>query len=581
MATIVVGVVLAMLSAGSTLGALDARVIGFDNADKRGAMYLHDQLHQALGEGRLPTFDTHQLFPIGVALAPLNGYNVLEMLPSGVFRWVAPWPLWFNLGHLVWIPLNLLGFLPLGLHLFGSRDAALAAGAAWVMSPWYLHEIAAGRLTQVVLFALPLAVLGWLRLMEDGRPQDRILAGVGLGLLGISFWYYAYFLALLLPLFLLVRRRPWGAVLRDSVVAGSVALVVAGPLLLAVMWPRLTGEVAPMPPAEMLLQKRHYESALQVTGAQPEALAGWFSWVLLPGLVCGLLFGGRGETSPVQARSRQRRWLWLALIGVTLLAALGPFQRIGGQLYRLPYAVMWEHLPLLSRLTNPGRWVGVAMLPLVVLAVGGLLVWARRPASAATSGGSAWGWARAGLVWVIPLGVILQLQAREKLGMGGYDARPPAVWADVAEHARGALIVVPVLFDAEACGWALFHQQPVLGGMVASLPWAWPAAFRTRVEQNGLLMQMFGLGWGRDGEIQLHTDDLASLHADGFRHVVWDQASWARVRPERKTPDPRSRLRAALGEPRFEDELGAWWDLPERGAPGRATAPAGLQLPPP
>ncbi len=553
-----------LLVGGPDLVSLGEAVLGFDNADKRGAMYLHEQLHRSLRDGVLPTFDDHQLFPVGIGLAPLNGYNSVEMWVSGLFRLFLPWPTWFNLAHLAFLPLNLLGFLPLGLRLFVGLSPALAAGTAWALSPWYLHEIAAGRLTQVVLFALPLAVWAWLGVMEQGRPRDRVWAGVSLGLLGISFWYYAYFLLLLLPVFLLVRRRPLAAIARDTVIAGGIALLTAGPLLLAVLWPRIIGDEAPMPPAGMLLHTRHYDSALQLSGPQPDGLDGAFPWVLAPGLVLGLLFA-------------RRRGLWLVLTLLCLVAALGPFQRVGATLYRLPYAVVWEHLPLLARMTNPGRWTAILMLPLWILCVEGLLGFLRLP----RLGRREQFHRRAHLCWLVPFLAVVQTQRSGNLHLGHYDPGPPPLWAAVAEQAEGALIVVPVLFDAEACGWALFHGQPMLGGMVSSLPWAWPASFRERVEANGLLMQLYGLGAARDGALKLHQDDLQALRDDGFRHVVWDSNSWARVRPERRTPDPLARLREALGPPRYEDPMGAWWDLPAIGAPGASEGPVGLRLPEP
>jgi hypothetical protein len=151
------GLVLWLPVMGAGLGQITSRLPVRENDDTNGAIYLHHAFHDAVSEGRLSLRDPDQLLPVGYDRLRADGGNSVEMIVSGLLRLVLPWPSWFSVAHLLWIPLNLLAFLPLGLHLWGRLGPSLAAGAAWATLGPTLGQIEASRLTQVVLFALPLA----------------------------------------------------------------------------------------------------------------------------------------------------------------------------------------------------------------------------------------------------------------------------------------------------------------------------------------------------------------------------------------------------------------------------------------
>lgn len=171
-----VGVALALAVAGPQLGELGGALPGYYNTDAAGAIYLHDAFYRAISAGRWPGTDPDQLYPVGTPLWALNGGNSLEMALSALLRPLLGWPRAYGVAALLWIPLNLLAFVPLGRHLWGRIEPAVAAGAAWAIFPPYLGELAAGRLTQVVGVGMPLAVLGLLRLSERPRRGDLWLA---------------------------------------------------------------------------------------------------------------------------------------------------------------------------------------------------------------------------------------------------------------------------------------------------------------------------------------------------------------------------------------------------------------------
>ena len=554
-AALVVSVLLVLAVGGGELATYDAYIPGYDNTDHAGAVYLHHQFIDRLAEGKLPGFDPLQLYPEGTWLVRLHGGNSLEMLVSWVLSWFLAWPAWFSWAHLAWLPLNLLAFLPLGRQLWGRTGPALAAGAAWAVLPYHLGEIASGRLTQVALVGLPLAVAGLLRVCErDGGWRDRLLAGGGFALTGLGYWYYAIFLALCGPLFLvwgLVKRGRAAAV--DLAWSAAVALGVVLPFALPVLWPRLSGSWVPAPPLDPSTANPVFDNALQLFSAQPVQLVGWFPWILLLGFAATAWKG-------------QRRLLLVGLTLFCLICALGPAQYQGRTLWHLPYELLWRTVPLLDRLTHPGRWLGIGGLFLVLLAADGLARW--RP------------WA----TWVLPVGVIVQLWTAGNLPLGTWKQELPPVWKAVAaQEEQGALLVLPLLNSPLTCRWQPFHGRPMLGGMVEHMPWAWSPSFRELVSDSPMLMALYALGRGKRTDVPVLQDDLARLRELGFDTVVLDRESWRwlSMMPGSDVNLPVERLvTEALGTPLFRDDTGVVWRLPEQGRSGQAP-PAPIELPPP
>ena len=539
-----VGALVVLGVAGADLPRLGQGVLGYENTDSYGAIYLHSAFADALAHGRSPLTDPDQLVPVGQPLFALHGGNVLEMVLSALFGIVAPLPLAYNLGAICWPALNLLAFVPLGRHLWGRLDAALAGGAAWALFPPYLAELAAGRLTQVALVGLPLAVLGLLRVAERPRPQDRWLAAGGLALTGVGYWFYGLFLGLLIPVFWLHGRahRPTRLLVRDLLWVGVVAGLIALPFLLPALLPRLLGW-APDPPTGAL--NPVFDNALRLSGAQPRRLQGGLPWAWALGVGATLAWG-------------RRQALWLGLAALCAFFALGPATRLGEGALWLPYALLWKVVPFLDRLTHPSRWLGVGGLFLAVAAADGL---ARRAPRALVA---------------LPLLGLGQLYVDHHLPLGTWALTTPPVWSAVAQRS-GAVIVVPVLKAANTCRWRV--GRPLLGGMTEAQPWAWPPEYRRFVEGSALLMALWDLGRMHDREVPVYQADLDRLRAAGFETVLLDQESWDAL-PSKEFLDPRARLTQTFGAADLDDASGAIWTLPVTGSPG-APPDLGLRLPEP
>ena len=518
------------------LDRLGQAVLGYGQADSYGAVDLHHAFQRALLAGRWTLVDPDQLHPVGFSRVGDAGGNSLEFVLGGLFALILDFPAWYNVAALAWIPLNLLAFLPLGRHLWGRWGPALAAGAAWAMMPPVIGQIAAGRLTQVVLFALPLALLGLLKLSEEGGRRAAVLAGVGMGLAGLSYWFYGYFMALLAPLILLpaLWRRPRRELLVEVAQAAGVCLLVIAPLLLLVLSERsrfASGSFAVSDPTS--------PDALSLWGPGARHMQGWLPWVFLPGFALTLWKG-------------HRRALWSGLVVLTLVFAMGAAQvSPAGWTWRLPYWVLWKLAPGLDRMTHPDRWVHVAGLFLTLLAADGLARW------------KAWA------TWVLPLGVFVQLQVMS-LPMGSWRPGLEPPYTQLAQQSGGAVVVLPFLQCADAVRFQPFHGRPLVGGMVERMPEKRPPEFEAFVLGSPLLTGLFGLSQGEDVEVELWQEDLEALQRAGVDTLLLDRQCQMRSGTARDVA-LEEQVTELLGPPQYRHDAGAVWALPTQG--GRAGAP--------
>jgi hypothetical protein len=529
---LLMGIGLAVALMGTDFGSLGQALVGFYNDDWANGIYLHHQVHAALLGGRLDLSDPAQFFPFGYNPAHTNGGNILEMLVSGVFRIVAPWPTWLSLGALAWIPLNVLAFVPLGRRLWRSEVAVLSAAASWALFPPVLHHLQAGRLTQVALIGVPVALAGMLDLTEGPGRKGVGLTAIGLALTGLGYWFNALFLALLCPVFLVYgwRRRQIGELAVDMLAAGALALVIVSPFLAVAFWPVLSGGALPGTHVDPTALPLVFPDALRLSGGQAPGLANWLPWVAVPGAVLSMWRG-------------QRRGLWLGLCALVVVFSMGPGQMVGGEVVRMPYFPFWKLVPGLSRMFHPDRWMLIGGVFIAILAVDGLARLFPR-------------W-----TWLIPVGVFAQLHLRGVAPLDVWTPNTPAHWSALAaEVAPGAVIVLP-LHGAQLAGqYQHVHGRSLWGGMVEDQPWAHPKAWVDYERGSVILKDLRALSYGRDPALQWSEADVQQLCHDGFGWVVLDQSSWSRLsRPV--GPAPRQAVTRAMGMPTFSGPSGVVWSL--------------------
>ncbi len=154
-----------------------------------------------------PFFDPSSYYPVGHAIA--NG----EMFPATTFLGIPLTVLWgpvvaYNLTLLLTFAMTGFGtYLWIG-WLTGSAAGGLVAGVIAAFLPFRFAHLP-GHLSIISTHWVPFALYAFDRFLERKRIAYAVALGVCTALVALSSWYYAYAVALMLPLYALVRSRPW------------------------------------------------------------------------------------------------------------------------------------------------------------------------------------------------------------------------------------------------------------------------------------------------------------------------------------------------------------------------------------
>ena len=154
--------------------------------------------------------------PLTALFGPVAGYNMMLLLSffltaAGAYLWVS--------------------------RLTSSRTAGFAAG---VIAGWLPYRFAhiTGHMHMMTTQWIVLTLYAFEKFRERPRLGRGVLLGLAAGLVVLSDWYYGYSAALLLPLYGLIRTRPWRAFWRQAAVwkglaaAGAAGLAVVIPFVI-------------------------------------------------------------------------------------------------------------------------------------------------------------------------------------------------------------------------------------------------------------------------------------------------------------------------------------------------------------
>ncbi|MCB9791699.1 MAG: hypothetical protein H6741_03140 [Alphaproteobacteria bacterium] len=532
---------------------LDSALPGFPNVDALDTLSLRGLVAQMLLSPSEWPHSQGVYYPAGYPVGQLTP-NLLDHVLGAPFVWALPFPLSDSLWWLLLLAANGLAAHRLGWQEGGSHGAGLLAGVAFAASEPVLREANLLHAPQALLPWAPLYLAALLRLSrETGRWRDGAMAGLWMGLAGLSYWYLPLFLALgSVPLGLTMLRRR--AALQRVALAAAVSLLVVAPLLLPLLsgWEQLPlADMSQAPaPLEMRDALEPIPEARRFVVEQSAPLPWPFAaapldrsnrlpWVLL--LAAGLVL--------VTRRPREA----LPLLGLSALGAvmiLGPYLKWGedpllwgGQPLSLPCQWLASLHPFFERLTWPQRWGLLIPLGLLPLA-------ARAPRPAL--------WAPFALLEAIALSGNAPLQMQ--------DLRGQAPWAQLAQ-AQGAIVELPLAregLDAPIVGLhARYHGQPVVNPMLlppgAELPHAW----RRWMAEAPLMayLETFEAGtWPPDPG----AEAVRAAQEAGVAAIVVD-ATPNGVLTEGRQLRYLSGLRKHLGEPQDLGALYVWWLIPPAG----------------
>lgn len=335
--------------------------------------------------------DPARLFDGGVFYPYANTYlfdglilgTVVVTLPLAVVG--VPPVAMYNCAVLLAFALCGLCMYPLARHLGAGRGAAFLAGAIYAFAP--LHMARVGHVGIASIMWFPLVVLLLDRLTTRPTKRDALALAACLALQAFASQYYALYLLVLVPLYLIVAamRKPEArrlAVVLHLAAAGLLALAVVLPV--AVPFAAVAREYGI---ERTYGQITYYAASLTSfviadgtnrfwgTLTAPLRASGTYTWErnMFPGLLA-LVFAAVGAWA---GRRRPLVQFLVALGVVSALFALGPEIRVSpgsDALYLriMPYDLLYWHLPGWDSMRVPARFGALCLLAVAGLAAVGI-----------------------------------------------------------------------------------------------------------------------------------------------------------------------------------------------------------------
>ncbi len=335
---------------------------------------------------------THLIFyPVGANLSTQTFAPVAGIV-SALFQGVG---VAFSLNVIFFIGFVLAGFFAylLAFHLTKNRAASFLAGFIFAFSPIHIVQ-SFGHLQYINIGFIPLFLLLFIKMFEDGRHSDAILAGVSFVLLAfmgdIEQALMTMVIAFLIIAYMLLRKGSRGlllnrrfAMLFAEMVA--VALVLGSPAILAI-----AGSVN-----QATLSAVNSQAGVSYNELYSPDLLSFF----IPSQMNGLLGFASGAAASINAPAQAERTVYagytvlaLALIGLfysfkeklkhtgiivvplafLALLSIGPYLQVGGTVTALPgIYLLYHQIPLFNVLREPGRFDIAVELFLALLAAFG------------------------------------------------------------------------------------------------------------------------------------------------------------------------------------------------------------------
>ncbi len=582
----------ALVYLGIALGAVgpallrSGEIVG-DGVDMFGTFWFYWWIGDCIEHLRDPSFTDLMFYPLGKDIFAHTGNNFVDAALSWPFQKLFGFPdyqPWFVLCVMLG---NVLAFRPLARDLLKSRAAVVTATALWEISPFVLFELMTGRITQALLWFLPLAVRHFLHIggvdaasrlpgasAHPARWRDPVLAGLYTGLQAWTYWFMGWFMGLLFAWLAVVEllRRPGGRGRR------LVGWLLAGAVCAAVV----------APGAVSMFQRAAIDAVPGIAHGggifdKPEALANnvartlhgyWLAETQGQPMFAYLLWGAGLAVAALLSPDRLR---WVGAWIVAIAFAVGPVIPVGDGIVMPHYMLAYRFLPFFDRLWFPMRLVVIAMLAATLLL--GQLVdrldalrsrrWPSVPAALLPAAMIALGLAEQHHVLAWPL--------------IHRDLTPPRTYRVIGE-VGGGLIELPLGLARVSIAWQPIHQQPTFGGMGENAPIFHPRGYRRRLA-NSFIVFLRKVTRAPDDATDYREDALRALVDEGFRWVVLDRQlvdsevhkwSLSRRLSTRFIEQAPFLVQAAisdkLGPPAMVEERLVTWDLV-----GGAAVPGDLQ----
>jgi hypothetical protein len=421
--------------------------------------------HLFSGPGKM--FDANIYYPARDSILFCNPLLAPALLASPVRAFTANPIFIFNAAQVLTLTVTSIGFYLLALRLFDDRGAALLAGAVIPFNAQVAAQLV--HLDHMAIPGFPFAVLALLELFERPRVFPALVLAVAFALQAGTNGYHAWSILILC---LVVAAWGWRAFRSPRTIAAvagaaALALVLLAPYVLGFL--RLRGDQklgfrmednraysVELPGGLLQTKARVWESALGklADGNRP----------VFPGAVV-LVFAALALRRWREPRVR----LLLLWAGVFFVLSLGPeLILFGNAVAPLPYAFLFQHVPLFDSMRHPVTFAAAWLMALGLLAAAGLV----------SSGASRRPWLVA-LVLALAVAETLKSPPRRV----AREMRLPEAYTWLLGQPRGAVLELP--FEDQDAEWrSMFHGLPVLNGGCGSFDPEDYGALRRFVERE-------------------------------------------------------------------------------------------------
>lgn len=335
--------------------------------------------------GGLPTHTALLNYPMGGSLFFIDTFNALWTAP---FQRIFGLPFAFNFAVLMGVTWTAFGAWALGFYVTREKAAATVAAVAFGCNAHLLGQTYNGITETINAGWIPLFLLALLKLLDRPDFKRGALMGLFFALCAISNFYYGLF-CLLLGIVVLIhrgitdgKRVVWKRFFAASMLGGFIALALVLPVLMILSSTMSEGDAMvsrdPQFVWDSLMNHNYtdvvgffrpgksYSPDLKAEFGEELIIVTYLGWVVL-GLVVLCL---------AMHRRRRELSLWVSMMVVFLIFALGPYLhigsseavRLGGRAIPLPFLPFFEAFPIFSRISHPFRFVVPALLAMSILA---------------------------------------------------------------------------------------------------------------------------------------------------------------------------------------------------------------------
>jgi hypothetical protein len=467
-----------------------AFLCGWGHPDCLGNHWLLRWVAERVAGGRSLLHNDAYYWPVGDApwLAG-NGNEGFLYLP---FHLLLGWPLGANLYLFSILVLNGVAAFVLARAAGASAPSALPAATTGATLVYAMHELGAGRFSQVSVCWLAFFLASWIDFCRHGGRGRGLRSAGLLALASVQYWYYGFFGVMAGAIVLGWRRPRPGELAGFAVLFACLVAPVAA--IYAQGWTAIPGTGEALFP-------------------HPEAV-GDSALPAVPFLVRGGRFAGQAlpfstVVFAVAALALARdRLTWVLAAVAAWFAALAA----GAAVESGPFCWVYGLAAPLRRFWWPYRHVVVENLALVALAAVGTERLAR---------GRAW----VGIAVAISIPMQLELQGPPWRPPWTAYRGPSLLYAAVRAQ-PGALLLEPPIASQVASSQALLLYQPEHGKTLIAGHGAWvdrvrPRAWDAFIAGNTFLSMCQALERGElDGSFAFRAADLRALVDHGLGTVA-------------------------------------------------------------